>query len=410
MSDPDSGSLPPEGELLLAACDVRDTETRRSRVAELVTSPLDWGSVTRLALKNRIVPMVYEAVRQVGFDRIPEADLSELEAYNRLYQVRNLWMLHELVELIGFFAKHGIEAVPYKGPMLALSLYDHPGLRQFYDLDILVRGGDLERALGLMEEFGYEPVSPMSAAEQAKQIASDCEFHYRRPGGDLTVEVHWQALPQRHRFGLDIDDYWERLVPMELAGVKTRGFGPEDLLLVLCIHGGEKHCWVRLQMLADVARILDRHSDDLDWELLFERARSIDREHTVLLGVFLAGVLLGAPMPSEIRSRSAQYDGVTTQAGITLGRILREDSGMPTYAKWQGYMRTVQVLSGGDDSRRPGGFWTYLGTVMTPEWKDRQALELPPSLSFLYYAYRPLRLVRSHGANLLKRIYSAPEE
>ena len=252
-------------------------------------------------------------------------------------------------------------------------------------------------------------MTSMSAAEEAKQIASDCEFHYRRPGADLTVEVHWQALPQRHRFGLDIEDYWERLVPTELAGLKVSSFGPEDLLLVLCIHGGEKHCWVRLQMLADVARLLLKHRQDLDWELLFERARSIGREHTVLLGVFLAWVLLGAPLPEEIRSRSAQFNGVTTQAGITLGRILREDSGMPTYAGWQDYMKTIQALSEGYDSNGYGGFWAYLGTVMTPEWKDRQALELPPSLSFLYYAYRPLRLVRSHGANLLKRIYSAPK-
>lgn len=410
MNPSNDGSLPGEGELLLVACDVRDPESRRSRMAKLVASPLNWGALIQLALKNRILPMVHEAVRQVGFEPIPEGDLAELEAYNRLYQVRNLWMLHELVELIRFFAKNGVEAVPYKGPVLAMSLYDHPGLRQFYDLDVLVRGRDLERALELMCEFGYEPVSPMSAAEQAKQIASDCEFHYRRPGGDLTVEVHWQALPQRHRFGLDIDDYWERLVPMDLVGVKTRGFAPEDLLLVLCIHGGEKHCWVRLQMLADVARILHRHSEDLDWELLFERARSIQREHTVLLGVYLAAVLLGAPLPQEVRSRSAKYDGVTTQAGITLGRILREDSGMPTYANWQAYMKSIQARAGGSDARGFGGFWTYLGAVMTPEWKDRQALELPPSLSFLYYAYRPLRLVRSHGANLLKRIYSAPEE
>ena len=410
MSSSSAGYLPSEGRLLLAACDVRDPDSAVSRVEELVAGPLNWGSLTRLALKNRILPMVYEAVRQAGLDRAPEAELAELEAYNRLYQVRNLWMLHELVELIGFFAKHGVEAVPYKGPVLAMSLYDHPGLRQFYDLDVLVRGRDLERALELMAEFGYEPLDRMSASELAKQIASDCEFHYRRPGGDLTVEVHWQALPQRHRFGLDIDDYWERLVPMELAGVKTRGFAPEDLLLVLCIHGGEKHCWVRLQMLADVARILQRYSESLDWELLFERARSIQREHTVLLGVFLAGVLLGAPLPEEIRSRAASYDGVTTQAGITLGRILREDSGMPTFSQWQSYMRTIQVLAGGSDERGFGGFWTYLGTVMTPEWKDRQALELPPALSFLYYAYRPLRLVRSHGANLLKRIYSTPEE
>src|SRR5687767_8595775 len=43
-----------------------------------------------------------------------------------------------------------------------------------------------------------------------------------------------------------------------------------------------------------------------------------------------------------------------------------------------------------------------LHTAMTPNGTDRAILPLPSSLSFLYYVFRPIRLVREHRLSQLK--------
>jgi len=198
-----------------------------------------------------------------------------------------------------------------------------------------------------------------------------------------------------------VDDVWERFVPLAIAGRPVDGFGPEDLFLVLCIHGGEKHRWSRLQMLADLARIVTCHPD-LDWPLLLARAGRLGREDTVLLGALCARLLLDAPLPPDVVEPAAGTPRLMAQAAATVGRLFRTDSGLVGFSAWQGY---VDELASRAQPRVPRlGLRHYLGVVLRPEWTDRQALSLPTSLAFLYWLYRPWRLLRRHGTGLLARL------
>jgi hypothetical protein len=59
---------------------------------------------------------------------------------------KNLRFTAELIRILNCLESHGIAAIPFKGPTLAESVYGNLALREFSDLDILVRQSDFPRA------------------------------------------------------------------------------------------------------------------------------------------------------------------------------------------------------------------------------------------------------------------------
>ena len=72
---------------------------------------------------------------------------------------------------------------------------------------------------------------------------------------------------------------------------------PEDLLLVLCLHGS-KHCWERLAWICDVAELIGANPE-LDWNEIMRRSAALNIEKAVMLGLDLASELVDAPRARE---------------------------------------------------------------------------------------------------------------
>jgi hypothetical protein len=93
---------------------------------------------------------------------------------------------------------------------------------------------------------------------------------------------------------------------MSIDGQRVRGMAPEELLIVLCVHGS-KHAWERLKWVADVAELLRAHR--LDWQRVFSTATKWKCRRMLLLGLALADRLMKIPLPPDILSAiSADHD------------------------------------------------------------------------------------------------------
>lgn len=385
-----------EAELLLEVAGVGPG--RQAAVARILAQRLDWERVLRAAEDNRVVGLLCRALEREGFRGVPPDVRETVRACFAPIRFRSLSMAREMLELVALLEGEGIPVLPYKGPVLAATLYDDLADRQQADLDLLVPRDAFDRAKTRILARGYR----LRILEVAA-LPDDCEVGLVRDDLDLLVELHWDILPTRFRDGFEVDALWRRAGTVAIGGRTIRALGPEDLLLLLCIHGGEKHRWMRLQMLADVARLLAKHRE-LDWGTLFARSSSIGRDATVLLGVLLAWLMLDAPLPPEIVQRAVADPALLAQAGMVRGRMF--STGLPSYRVWRQYVqRAVESSSSkGESVTATLGRGRYLATVLTPDWNDRRALRLPPALSLLYYVYRPLRLLRRHGPALLRRV------
>jgi hypothetical protein len=147
--------------------------------------------------------------------------------------------------------------VPYKGPVLATSVYGNLALRQFVDLDLMIHRHDVLEAKEVLASLGYRPQYQLTRAQEAALLASQCEYAFTHEDGESTVELRWE-ITEHFSFPLDTERLWERLEQVPLGGDNVPTLSPEDTLLILCAHGA-KHLWERLGWICDVAELVHNH-------------------------------------------------------------------------------------------------------------------------------------------------------
>jgi hypothetical protein len=371
----------PEPELLTICARIDGDDRSAERLGVLVSHGLDWELVVKTAFLNGVTPLVERSLRAI--EEVPDPIRSRLERSVQENTRRNLLMTAELMELLKRFRSDGLMAVPFKGPVLAASLYGNIGLRQFMDLDILVRGSDVQAALELMMEEGYEPRFRFSKAEQRRFVRYQNEHPLVRRDVSVLVELQWSVAPRYFAAPLDLEVMFERLDTLRLGGQEVPTFSPEDLFLMLCIHGA-KHLWGRLAWVCDLHELGKHHG--ISWERLTARASSAGALRMLLLGALLSRDLLGSELPATM-ARSIEEDRDVRAVGLEIERTLVGSRRHPLTTL---EMQRLQLrLRLGIERLR------YVGRLgLTPTVGDWEFVSLPPRLAPLYYVIRPVRLLR----------------
>jgi hypothetical protein len=377
----------PEAELLLTCARARLTEAQTGRVRVLCAVELDWPYLLLLAGRHGLQPLLYRHLNAVCPDAVPPEHLRSLREHFRRVSAFNLLLTRELQKLVALFAAHDIEAMPYKGPALAESLYGNIALRQFSDLDILVRPSDVRGARDLLLAQGYAPLPPLTEGQQAVLLRTQCNLPFTRERNRLVVELHWAVAAPRFARPFAADALWTRRERGALAGAAVSLPAAEDLLLALCVHGS-KHLWERVAWIADVAELI-RQRRDLAWTQLLAQAQTTGSDRMLLLGARLAADLLAAELPEEV-TRAIAADPVV---GALAARTVRDlftpaltPSGVRGYFRYQMSAR-----------RRLRDKVNYLRYVVAPTEEDLGRVSLPAPLTFVYYLLRPVRMLATGG-------------
>jgi hypothetical protein len=291
----------PEFDLLAACCSDssrRDSSHKRDadRICQILSSPLDWTRVLDLVDHHRVLPQVYSELSACSH-LIPAQPLNALRSRYRDNARKTLWFTGELVRFLCHLGSAGIKAVPYKGPVLAKTLYGEVTQRQFGDLDILVLPADVPKAKAALLELGYKPGIGLAAAIEPNYIETGYEYSFRSMNGSGLLELQWRIVPRFYSIDIDVADLLDRADEISLGGRPMRTLRPEDLLLVLCVHAA-KHVWVQLSWLCDIAQLVK--SQQLDWNAIQSEARRLGIERIVSLNLLLAHRLLGSALPRAI--------------------------------------------------------------------------------------------------------------
>jgi predicted nucleotidyltransferase len=272
----------------------------------------------------------------------------------------------------------GVEELPYKGPVLAEALYGNVALRQFSDLDLLVRSDELPRIKAALGELGYEPGLRLAKAAERDYLKSGYEYTFDGARGRNLLEIKWQVLPRFYSVGLDVDEFFERASTVTIEGQKLSTICDQDLLLVLCVHAA-KHAWKQISWLCDIVQLA--RSRSLDWAALRAEAERLGIARIVAVTFLLAHKLLGAELPKKIWS-DAKAEGLA-QRIVSL--IVAEEEFDPESLA---YFRLMMELR---ERRRDriSFWWRLMATPGAGEWS---AVRLPGPLFPLYRAVRVWRL------------------
>lgn len=345
---------------------------------------LDWGRFVACARQNKLLPLAYRVLSAEATDLVPAQVLADLRRRYQENARRNLRLTAELLRLIGRLEAAGIPALPVKGPMLAQKLYGDLGMRQFWDLDVLVAPGQYLRALTVVEDLGYRVVTPgvMLTQGQSEALIRLHGHHHlglRNRVARIDLELHWSLATGRRVLRERSTDFWRRLETTELAGRKVAELGAEDLLLYLCLHASHDH-WQRFSLVLDLAQALHEH-DDLRWEELLDRAERRRCLLRVLVGPYLAHHLLRLPLPAPLEAQ-------VRDRARTLGAIARRSDLFRESTVWQRHRYWVGLHEG--PLRKAG---CILDALLAPRVSTIEFVQLPGALFPLYFAVRPVQLL-----------------
>ena len=169
--------------------------------------------------------------------------------------------------------------------------YGDVRLREFADLDILVRKEDLGRVIELLSSNGLQPAPALTKSQQAALRRFECAHNFGDEG-EVLFDVHWNFAAPYSAFKFPVDRIWERRQRVSIGGRQLLSLSSEDLLLVLCLHGAT-HFWERLGWIADVAALVSREVN-LNWEQVIADAANSGNRRMLSLGLSLANKLLAA--------------------------------------------------------------------------------------------------------------------
>src|SRR5262245_28486507 len=232
--------VPAEIELLLCCARTSIHSRALERLRTLVCQDLDWQRLIRLAGSHGVLPLLYRSLSRNSSDAIPKVVLDQLKETSQSIALHSLSLTAELLRLLDFFANHGIHAIPFKGPVLAASAYRDLSLRQFGDLDILVKRDDVVKASGLLASQGYQPITseqdldPDDVAYLEQRL-----YTFAHRDRETRVDLQWRLADRYFSFSLEENPGRDRLIPVTVAGRSMLTFAPMDLLLLLCVHGAK---------------------------------------------------------------------------------------------------------------------------------------------------------------------------
>lgn len=341
------------------------------------------------AQQHGILPMLYQTVKDISTKEhaIDNTNLDLLKQ-SYLHTARNnMFMSAELLRLAKLFETNGLEMMVFKGPALAQEGYGDITLREFGDLDILVKKADRFKIVQLLMEEGYIPEIELKTETKVYFYDTVNVLGLYHPKTNLLIEVHWELLSKTYAIDWKEESLWQRKHSLLLNRQTVWTLSAEDHLLYLCIHGA-KHLFERLEWINDINRFIRSHPG-IDWDILWEQATKQRTKRMLLLGLNMANKVCKTPLPSRIQMHLEKDPKVealtTTLLEVHFPHTFLEGKDI-SYPKMLWDMRENPL-----DKLR---FWWH--SFASPTIDDFKFMQLPGYLYVLYPLIRTYRLLKKY--------------
>lgn len=372
---------------LLIACARPRLEARdHTDIAALLRDDLDWTTVVSQALDHGVTLALLSAFETPAVQPVvPPEILSALSHYRETTRARNRELATELVAILSALTARGVVALPFKGPLLAMQLFDDVGQRAPGDLDFFVRQRDITTACDVLASRGFRDLAGGRAALTAVQHRLyqryQCEYQFIRDRDGIVVEPHWAAAARTRGIDLNYEPHFARARAVTFHDSSVLVHAPEDLLLVLCVHGA-KHRWEKLSWIRDVAALVARSQDiGLDVELAVDRAREAGHRRVLLLGLEVARQTLGVSLSTGVDATIAQDRPLARLVRSVTAGLFGPRRSDPHEFRIDPF--TMRLHD------RMANRWRHVArTILVPRREHLEIVALPDRIAWMYYPLR----------------------
>lgn len=227
----------------------------------------DLGRTRRLELDDRVDPVdlvtaaeverllgpLHHAVMTGAVD-FPDDATAYLAARHEAALVWCLMLEVRLLEVRDWFnAGGGVEHLVIKGPAVAHLDEVDPSLRSFADIDILVTGADVDRAVAILEQHGATRPWPERRPGFDRRFAKSVTM--TSPDG-IEIDLHRSLCDGVYGGRLSLGDLFAEATTFELGGELVGALSRPHRLLHAVYHAVLGSPTPRLSSLRDIAKYL----------------------------------------------------------------------------------------------------------------------------------------------------------
>ncbi|BDZ71683.1 nucleotidyltransferase domain-containing protein [Methanobacterium petrolearium] len=373
-----------EEELLLCCAHTVIDDVTEQRIKNLVQCSLNWDYLLNIALMHGLQSLLYWQLNRICPDEIPSEFMGILKGFLNNNAKKNLFFMQELIEVIKTLNNHNIESVPYKGPILALQAYDNISMRQFGDLDLLVKKDDVPHVKEILISKGYRPEFDLDAAQERNYLNSQRELKFLHESKGISLEVHWKFSGVFLNLPSNAEEiFLDNLASLDIGGVPIPKISPENLILILSIHNAS-HQWSRLAWLADISTLINNQK--IDWSQVLKISQQLSIQKILFINLYLCQLLLNLKLGPII---SKFYDTEVIKVSDRFVNRLFSD-------KLENSLIEDMQISYRLREKKIDGIKDVFSGIFNPSFYELNNLDLPPSLFFIYYIYRPLNLLKRY--------------
>lgn len=296
--------LTPEDQIIVSCIKIHPTPEELEQIDKLILQVQDWNYLITTIIDRGIGPLLYKKLPLLtNSSQMPEAVRTKLQqAYYRTFS-RSTILYEHFRKIAEAFTSQDIQIIALKGVYLSERLYQDIGLRQFSDIDLLVKEDDASSCLAILAEMGYKPDTNGKLSRIIlSQLNRDFVHYPPMIGYGVSIEIHIKLHQDKEKYKVKVDELWKNAIPATVNGVQVSALHIYDLLIHLCLHL-DKHFkvgHVQFTCFNDITNLLERVSGTIDWNAFTEVCQIYNCENIVFKYIVMTHNYMHATVPIEI--------------------------------------------------------------------------------------------------------------
>jgi hypothetical protein len=342
---------------------------------------IDWSLLRRIIRVHQVRPVVFKVLSAYP-GGIDAAFLNELRKDCLRIASGNLFKLEEVLKLHTALNETGVKNIPYKGVILSHFLFDDFITRETADIDFLIEQYQFSQAQNVLNKRGYASAYQYDSKFEKQMLRSDIEMLFSRQtdAGLLKVELHWLITHRMFDIPLPLSRLFSSTQPVRIANREVIIPCIHDHALALLIHHGVNDLWRSLRHVIDIAAVVSKYGNSIDWHKMALDCRRYNVKYTSEVGFRLCADLLGIGAPSSfvVQEGNQRVMDFLLRFPPASWKKLSKDNIKLQLSLRDSFWDKLRVSS------------SYLKTAFVPSIRDMEAVTLPRPLYFLYYFIKPL--------------------
>ena len=210
-------------------------ESDREAIIAFLSSIEQWDFFLDFIRKHGLTGLVYKNISDLQLGNfLPEKIWANFQSFYFRTLQRNTLLYNSYSQIVSEFLKSGIPCMPLKGIFLAESIYKDIGIRQMFDIDILIKEQYISDCLTILRNMGFrEERGNKSTFIQEVATVKHLPPMYRN---GISVELHYRIWIGDTNNLFSVEDFWNNSIRAEINKCPVFVMNDECQLVYLCLH------------------------------------------------------------------------------------------------------------------------------------------------------------------------------